>query len=487
MTTANRYQVGLATKLAYGIGALSDSIKTFSFTTFLLFYYTTVLGLPSTLLGLAMSVGLVWDAAVDPFIGHASDRATLGFGRRHSFMLAGGVCAGVSFIAVFNPPAGLTSGPLFAWLMISSLCLRSSISLFLIPYYALGAELTSDYHERTSISGFRAAAVLAGTLLATAVAFLVYLPSESASGGDAKFAPGSYASMGVTFGIAMIVAGLIATLGTLRERPRLAASSREASSAPGVRRAILEPLRDPSFRVLFTSSSLSLMAAAINAALGMHFLTYHAGIAANEVMSLYFGAFYAGAMIGVFVWVRVAHSFEKQHVYAATLMVTAVVISAGYWIVGEGRPFGTGHLPALVTLNALVGFFGIGSAVIAPSMMADITAQDELRTGRRRDGAFFGVYSFGQQLSSGLAILIAGVLVDQFAGLVAAQAQQSAATIERLVIVSNLLPALIFAAAAVVALRYRLTRRDVQDTDAEIAVHTTTIEPAEDCYGERYV
>lgn len=474
------HRVSTATKLAYGIGALSDSLKTFSFTTFLLFYYTTVLGLPGTLLGLAMSVGLVWDAVVDPFIGHASDRATLKFGRRHSFMVVGAVCAGVSFIAVFNPPSGLSIGALFAWLMVSSLCLRSSNSLFMVPYYALGAELTTDYDERTSVSGYRAGAVLVGTLLAAAAAFLVFLPSNTAAGADGKFARGSYASLGLVFGLVIVATGLAATFGTLRERSRLAAAPGAHSGAPALGRAILAVLRDQPFRVLLASSSLSIMAAAINAALGMHFLTYHARIAANEVMSLYFGAFYAGAMAGVIVWVRVTQSIEKQYVYAATTLVTAFIISAGYWIVGEGRPFGTGNLPVLVALNGLIGFFGIGAAVIAPSMMADITAQDERQTGRRRDGTFFGIYSFGQQLSTGLAILIAGLLMDRFAGLVPAQAEQSATTIERLALVSNLLPASILAGAGLLALRYRLMRRDVQGAPVEVAIPSTRLDSSDE-------
>ena len=105
MNASDADRVAVSTKMAYSVGALSDAIKTFCFTTFLLFYYTTVLGLPGTLLGLAMSVGLVWDAAVDPLIGHLSDGSTVSLGRRHAFMLAGAVCAGASFIAVFNPPA----------------------------------------------------------------------------------------------------------------------------------------------------------------------------------------------------------------------------------------------------------------------------------------------------------------------------------------------------------------------------------------------
>jgi GPH family glycoside/pentoside/hexuronide:cation symporter len=471
IATNNGHQVGLGTKLAYGIGALSDSIKTFSFTTFLLFYYTTVLGLPGTLLGLAMSVGLVWDAAVDPLIGHVSDRATVKFGRRHTFMLVGAVCAGASFIAVFNPPSGLSTGALFAWLMASSLCLRSSNSLFMVPYYALGAELTMDYHERTSISGYRAGSVLAGTLVATAAAFLLFLPNEAAGGGDAKFTRDSYASMGMAFGLAITIAGLVATFGTPRERPERASSAAaQGRGVSALRRTVLGTLRHRSFRVLVLSSALSLMAAAINAALAMHFLTYHARIVASQAITVYFVAFYAGALAGVFVWVRVTRWIEKHQVYAATTMVTAFVMSAGYWLVGEGRPFGTGHVSILLVGNGLAGFFGTAAAVIVPSMMADVTAQDEVDTGRRRDGIFFGIYSFGQQLSGGLAVLIAGILVDRVAGLVPAQAEQSAITVERLAMISNLLPAVILAGAAVVALRYRLTRREVQSIQRELVM-----------------
>ena len=466
---ADRPQLGLETKLAYGVGAISDSIKTFSFTTFLLFYYTTVLGLPGLLLGLAMSVGLVWDAAIDPLIGHLSDRVAPRFGRRHTFMLVGAVCAGASFIAVFNPPSGLSTGALFAWLMVSSLCLRSSNSLFMVPYSALGAELPTNYHERTSISAYRAGTVLIGTLLVTAAAFLVFLPDGDGTGAEAKFNPGSYRSMGVAFGLAMIVVGLTATFGTLRERFRLASSSATGSGL-ALGRSVLGTLRGRSFRVVVLASSLAVMAAAMNAALSLHFLTYHARIGAGQSMALYYAAFYTGAMLGVLVWVRLVRRAEKHHVYAATTMITAVVMSSGYWLFGEGRPFGTGNMPMLVVLNGMAGFFGIAGAVIAPSMMADITAQDERDGGRRRDGIFFGVYSFGQQIAGGLAVLVAGVLVDSFAGLVPAQAEQSSRTVERLVMVSNLLPAVMLASAAVVALGYPLTRREMQHAeDARLA------------------
>jgi Na+/melibiose symporter-like transporter len=453
--TGHRSPASIATKLAYAVGALSDSIKTFSFTTFLLFYYTTVLGLPGTWLGVAMSVGLVWDAVVDPLIGHLSDRSTLEFGRRHSFMLAGALCAGASFAAVFNPPSGLSSGALFAWLMLSSLCLRSSNSLFMVPYYALGAEMATDSDERTSISGYRAGAVLGGTLITTAVAFLVFLPEGTVGGVETRFTRGSYQSIGVVFGLAITLAALTATLGTLRQRRHLSTTTAVRDGALTLRHSIIAALRDRSFRVLVWASALCLTATAINAALTMHFLTYHARIIASQSVTWYFTGFYTGALAGVLVWTRVTQRLGKHHVYAATSLVAALIMSAGYWLVGEGRPFGTGSVAILIVASALTGFFSIAGAVVVPSMIADITARDEVGTGSRRDGLFFGIYSLGQQLSGGVAVLIASVLVDRFAGLIPAQAEQSVQTIERLVILSNLAPAVLLMAGGLVVLRYR--------------------------------
>jgi Na+/melibiose symporter-like transporter len=112
------------------------------------------------------------------------------------------------------------------------------------------------------------------------------------------------------------------------------------------------------------------------------------------------------------------------------------------------------------TLRRDSGFFLAAGGVLAPSMLADITSQDEQHTGRRRDGSFFGIFSLGQQLSGGIAVLLAGVLVDGFAGLVPAQPGQSAATVERIALISNILPAILFLGGGVLAFRYRLRRRD---------------------------
>ena len=333
-------RLSAATKVAYGVGALGDSIKTFSFTAFMLFYYTTVLELSGTLLGFGMAVGLVWDAVVDPFIGHASDRSKSRFGRRHLFMLLGTMVTAAGFVAVFNPPSGLSMAALFAWLMVTSLVVRSANSLFLVPYSALGSELAADYHERTSLAGYRAGAVLVGTLAAAAMAFLVFLPGGADGGVDGKFVRANYESMGVAFGLMILATGLVATFGTLHARSRLGAPAAE-TDAGSLRRNVRAALGLRSFRVLLAATALSLTATAVNAALLLHYLTYHAKVQSSQPIGLVFGGFYLGALAGVAVWVRVSRRIERHHVYAATVIVSAVFTSCGYWLIGEGRPLGT--------------------------------------------------------------------------------------------------------------------------------------------------
>jgi Na+/melibiose symporter-like transporter len=90
-----------------------------------------------------------------------------------------------------------------------------------------------------------------------------------------------------------------------------------------------------------------------------------------------------------------------------------------------------------------------------------VVDEDELATGERREGAFFGLWSFGQQLATGAALLLTGVLVDRYAGLVPGQAAQSARTVERIGLLYSAFPGVLLLVAAGWALRYRIGRREV--------------------------
>jgi Na+/melibiose symporter-like transporter len=228
-------------------------------------------------------------------------------------------------------------------------------------------------------------------------------------------------------------------------------------------------LQDRDFRVLVASAGLFFLASVVNAALAIHFVTYYAGVARSSAMSVFLFAFYAGAVAGVPVWLRLGCRADKHRLYAAGTLATATVVLAAYFAVGEGSPFGTDNLGLLVAGNALAGWFGSASWVLVPSMIADIAARDALRSGQQREGTFFGIYSLTHQASAGAAVLLTGLLVDRFAMLVPGQVEQSAETVRRIGLLFSVLPAGLLAIAAVLIGEYRLTRARVKGLREEAA------------------
>ena len=469
MAATARSGVSLPLKVLYSIGEVGNSLKSFSFGLFLLFYYTSVLGLPGSLVGLATALTIFWDAAIDPFIGHLSDRLYSSLGRRHPFMLVGAICMGLGFVLVFSPPAGLSPSALFAWLTITNIFLRTTNSLFTVPYYALGAELSQDYHERTSVTGFRAGFALFGTLVAAGLSFVVFFPNTT-PGVDPKFSPSAYSSLGLTFGLAMTLTALTAVLGTWPRRTKIQKAERPATGKSlGFLDSLMLSLRNPAFLRLAASTSVFFLASVINATLAVHYLTYYAGIKESSSLSLFQISFYLGALAGVVLWLKIAKWIDKHRLYIGATLTLALLIAAAYALVGEGHLFGTGNILPLAIGNGLGGFFASALWVVPASMVADVADQDELTTGQRREGAFFGIHSFFLQESAGMALLVTGVLVDYFAGLIPGQVEQSPQTINRLALLFSLLPAALFLVAAFLMRGYGLTRQKVEAIQCELA------------------
>ena len=457
------------TKILYGIGDIANAVKMTLFGLFTLYFYTTVMGLPGTLVGIASVIVLAWDAVIDPYIGYLSDKARLPFGRRHAFMLVGALTMGITFWAFLSPPQGLSTGALFAWLLGSSLLVRTATSVFGVPYFAMGAELSEDYHERTSVTGIRGILALLGTLGVAALSFVVFFPDRT-PGVDPKLNYAGYPAMGLAFGLVMTVTGLIAVLGTLSWRPYLpTGGDTEMSQTPrNFLASFFQSLRNPSFRTLFTSYSLFFLGVVINNSLTIHYLTYYAQVTASTALSMFQLAFYVGGLIGVVFWLRLSRVIEKHWLYLLTNLATATLMLCALLLMGEGNLFGTGNVRALIIGHALGGFFGSILWFMPGSMIADVTDEDELVTGQRREGSFFGIFFFGQQLAAGVSLLLTGVLVDWFAGLVPGQATQSSQTAWRLGLLYSVLPVVLLGVAAVLILRYTLSKQRVAAIRAEL-------------------
>jgi GPH family glycoside/pentoside/hexuronide:cation symporter len=443
--------VPVRVRVFYGAGGIADSLKSVASGLYLLFFYTTVLGLPGTLVGVAAALGLIWDAMSDPIIGGLSDRSG-GPLRRHGWMAAGSIGMAAGFIALFMPPAGLSTSQLFAWLLVTSVLLRTGQSMFTVPYYALGAELSPTYDGRTMVAGYRAAAIQVGAMIASGLAAALFFPA--ASGAGSRFAAGSYASMAIAMGALMCAAGLVATAGTWRFRHPPAASGRPAAGASWT--AIV---RNRSFALLAGANITYFLAMVFSAVLLIYFLTYYAGVGSGRLIGLCQFALYGGAIGGTVGWTRLARERDKHRLYCVAGLSLACLLAALFWAAAPGALIEPVRYAVLVLGHAAIGAAAAGPAVLAPSMLADVAEEHELLSGQRSDGVFFGVFSAGQQIATGLAAAMAGWLVDGYAGLVAGSTVQSATTAVRIGVLACFLPALLVLISAGVILAYNLTRQ----------------------------
>src|SRR5947209_9958043 len=136
--TAGERRLDLPTKLFYGFGSVAFGVKDNGFSYLLLLFYNQVMGLPATLVGLALMIALVFDAVVDPMIGQFSDNLRTRWGRRHPLMYAAALPMALLYVALWNPPHW-DHQRLFYYLVAMAILIRGVVSFYEVPSSALAA------------------------------------------------------------------------------------------------------------------------------------------------------------------------------------------------------------------------------------------------------------------------------------------------------------------------------------------------------------
>ena len=164
-------QLPFSSKMGYGVGQLGEGITSVIFSTFTLFFFNQIIGVSATLTAIALAVAIAFDAVSDPVAGSISDRLKSRWGRRLPMMASSAVPLALAIIALFNPPADMHELFYFGWLIVFAVLARLFLTLYHVPHMALGAEIASDYTDRTRVFSYSQAFSTLGTAL---FAFLMY-------------------------------------------------------------------------------------------------------------------------------------------------------------------------------------------------------------------------------------------------------------------------------------------------------------------------
>ena len=391
--------------LAYGAGSIGSGVFSTIPGLLLLFYLTDTLAVPAALAGIAVLVPRLVDIVSDPIVGAWSDRTRTRWGRRRPFLLAGALTLPVCFIALFSAPTG-DPRLAFAWVLVAFCLATTAFTLFQVPYAAMPAEITGDYHERTTLVGYRMAFLTVGILAGGALAPALI---EGGGGGAA-----GYARMAVVLALVTMAAMLVAFLGTRRAPQTLA-----VDHALGLRTQLAAVLASPGFRTLLAAYALQCVALGSVLAAVPYFVRYTLG-AGNDAVTVLFVCLVGPAIVTMPLWLAVSRRHGKRVAYIAAALIFAVM-SASLLTVGPGP---------LWRVGAQVGLLGVGFAglqVFPFAMLPELIDADARATGLRREGIFTALWFVGEKAGFALgAWLVSGVLaatgfLERRAGEVVAQ------------------------------------------------------------------
>ncbi|MDO9086816.1 MAG: MFS transporter [Anaerolineaceae bacterium] len=387
----------MKTKILYGIADLGIALLTSSIQFFLLFYYTDIAGINPGLAGTALLVGkFTWDAINDPVFGYLSDRTRSRWGRRKPYMLLGAIPFGLSIWLLFSLPPGLVGVKAFLAVLGSFLLADTTQTLVSVPYYALSAELTYDYDERTSLISIRMIFTVLGYILGAAATTAV--TGMFMGMGWSKTA--AYSGMGAIFGVVAIITMLITVLG-VKETPR--PDLMPAKMA--LKQQLKHVFKNKPFVQFMIMSTIISISFTLLTALLPYFLTYQLLMAdqISFVMLVLLGT----VAIFLIPWRLVSKKMNKGPAYALGLFIASIAIVAAFFLPQGPTPW--------IYVIAFVAGVGFSAQYVFPwSMIPDVIEVDAAQSGERHEGIYFGVNAFLGKMTGAIGIAVAGWALDLY-------------------------------------------------------------------------
>jgi GPH family glycoside/pentoside/hexuronide:cation symporter len=395
----------------YGLGHGAEGIKTSALSSVVLFYFSQVLGLDAKLAGLALLLAVVTDGIADVLIGAWSDSTRGRWGRRHPFMYAAALPFALSFAAIFLAPQGMSQGAMFAWLLIGCLIARNAMAMFIVPYYALGVELSSDHDARTTIVAYRAVFNYLGMMLVFVVGAVIFTSSAAYPSGQLD--PSRYPLYGVLLGAIMLFMTLGCTIGTHNTIPHLPKALESDRFHLGRLVAdVGRALRTRSYAALFFGLFIWATGLIVLRIMEIYLATYFWRLDHSLVFLLPLCG-YVASLFATPLWAWAAGRLGKRPAIllslAGSLIAYALLISARAFDILTPQ---TPHYVVIVfAASFIAAMISSAAVVLGGAMLADVCDEFELNTGLRREGVLSGGTAFITKCSTGVAGQIAGLII----------------------------------------------------------------------------
>lgn len=395
-------------KIGYGIGNLGFSAISQALSTLLMFFGTSVAGIPGTLVGLCVAIGTVWDAVTDPIVGFISDNSSnFGMGRRERYVLIASFFIATSNMLIWCLPLNLSNGQKFSWLLIAILIYETAETFFATPYSALGYEMTTNDYDSTSIQASKSVFGLIGMILPSILMMLFMEKTTERIG---------YIKIGLTCSILLLVCSVVCVFMLSRKNKKKMVQNypifQKKQSIWNAFSVFFDFFKNKRYCAMIVGYSISTLATAFLTSIGMHVFTYSFHFSSSQIsvllLCLLFSAMFAQLFLS-----KIA--CKKGKINTLILFISITIFGIGLMsVLFVLRTFltSTTNFYICIPIILMCGF-GSGALYSLPfSIFSDIIAEENATKHTNQTATFSGVMTFVFKISNALSLFFIGLILD---------------------------------------------------------------------------
>jgi len=405
---SRKSKVPMGQKIAFGFGMLANQM------------FPAILGIFMVVLiedlefsgwmwSLVFLFPRIFDAITDPIMGFISDNTKSKWGRRRQYVLIGGILMGIAYIFMWQlyKVDGVQYN--FWYFFLWSLVFYLGLTIFSVPYVAMGYEMSDDFHERTNIMAIAQFIGQWAWVIAPLFWIIMYDENWFPSADIAVRELAIWVAIPSAI-CAIVPAIFIKTNSTLNEDYEPLNSANIGNSLIKIIKSFAEAFKIKEFRKLCGATFLIFNAFNTVAALTFFVIVYklfNGDAGASGIWVSMFGCL--GALGTTFIVIPavawMSKKLGKKKAFMLSQSISLVGYSMLYFLFIPGKPW--------LYVIALPFFsFGIGSLfTIMMSMTADVIDIDEMNTGKRREGIFGAIYWWMVKVGYGIAGALSGVII----------------------------------------------------------------------------
>ena len=465
-----KQKVPMGQKIAFGFGMLANQMFPASVGVFIIVLVQD-LGFAALLWGIIQFAPRIFDAITDPIMGFISDNTRSKWGRRRHYVFIGSIIMGIAFSFMWQlyKQDGLDYN--FWYFMIWSLVFYLGLTIFSVPFVAMGYEISDDFHERTQIMAVSQFIGQFAWVIAPWFWVILYNPEWFPDG-----AASGVRELSVWVAIpcslfAMIPAFFLKSKSTLDREDFLPITpAYVGKSVVNIFTSALEAFKIKQFKKIAFATFLIFnsfnIIASFTFLIIVHYMFNSDPASAGSWPAIHgsVGALFTSFLvIPIINWMAKTLGKKKAFIIAQSISIIGYIL---FWFLFvPGKPY-------LFIYALPFHSFGIGSLfTIMMSMTADICDLDELNTGKRREGVLGAVYWWMVKFGFGIAALLSGSIL-WFVDFDAEAVSESAVTGMR--IFYSVLPIAGVIGAILIMKDYDLTEEKSQEISKKLAIMRET-------------